>query len=86
MKDEKGLFYYPFPENKKVRMYVQEDETDVWFRLWNQDDEKLWEEHGWVPYGAIKKAAASYENKKAFDPGQAYDINVAKMIIKEGNK
>jgi hypothetical protein len=86
MKDDKGVFYYPFPDNKKVRMYVKEDPTDVWFRLWNQDDPKLWEEHGWIPYGAIKKASASYENKKAFDPGQAYDIDVAKMILKEAAK
>jgi hypothetical protein len=24
MKDKVGIYYYPFPENKRVRMYVRE--------------------------------------------------------------
>ncbi|NVL90715.1 MAG: hypothetical protein HWN69_06950 [Desulfobacterales bacterium] len=84
MKDKKGLYYYPFPQNKRVRMYVREAEGTVWFRLWNADDPELWEEHGWVPYGAIKQAAAM-SRRDNFDPNQAYDIQMAEVLLKESN-
>jgi len=35
MKDDKGFYYYPFPENKQVRMYVREVADDICFRMWN---------------------------------------------------
>jgi len=82
MKDDKGLFYYPFPDNRRARMYVREAEGAIWFRLWNADDPKIWEEHGWVPYGAIQQAIAVYKGG-GFDPRRAYDINVAEMLLKE---
>jgi hypothetical protein len=82
MKDDKGLYYYPFPLNKSVRMYVREGVDEIWFRMWNSDDPKLWDEHGWIPYDAIKKAEAIYEVKD-FDPKQAYDIQIAQALIKE---
>ncbi len=82
MKDERGMYYYPFPQNKQTRMYVRELDGNIWFRLWNADDPDLWEKHGWVPYGAIKKAAGMYRSNK-FDPNQAYDIEIAKTLIKE---
>jgi len=82
MKDDKGLYYYPFPGNKRVRMYVQETEGAVCFRLWNADDPALWIDHGWVPYDAIVKAASMYEGKK-FNPTQAYDIKLATALIQE---
>jgi hypothetical protein len=82
MKDERGLYYYPFPENKQVRMYVRQGSDNVWFRLWNAQDPKLWEEHGWIPYDAIKQAEAIYESHN-FDPGRAYDLDVAKALLKE---
>jgi hypothetical protein len=82
MKDKTGLYYYPFPQNKRVHMYVREADGAIWFRLWNADDPELWEEHGWVPYGAIKQAAAMSKGKN-FDPNRAYDIEVAMMLLKE---
>ncbi|MCK4390768.1 MAG: hypothetical protein KAV83_11115 [Desulfobacterales bacterium] len=82
MKDEHGLYYYPFPQNRRVHMYVREAEGIIWFRLWSADDPDLWEKHGWVPYGAIKQAAAMYKGDK-FLPNRAYDIEVAKMLVKE---
>jgi hypothetical protein len=83
MKDDKGLYYHPFPQNKRVRMYVQETGNDILFRLWNQDDPQLWEEHGWVPYQAIAQAAEIYD-KKNFDPSRAYDIDVARALLEDG--
>ncbi len=82
MKDEKGIYYFPFPQNKRVRMYVREDPGTVCFRLWNLDDEKMWATHGWVPYEAIREAAGMY-SKDNFDPDKAYDIHVARAVLKE---
>ncbi len=82
MRDDKGLFYFPFPQNKRVRMYVRKKDEVVWFRLWNADEPGLWDEHGWVPYGAVKKAGSMYQGKK-FDPGQAYDLQLALALIEE---
>jgi len=82
MKDEKGLYYYPFPGNKSVRMYVRAKDWAVLFRLWNADDTKLWDEHGWVPYPAIKQAEAMYDGD-GFDPGKAYDLQAATALIDE---
>ena len=82
MKDNIGHYYYPDPGNKKVRVYVQKQDGDICFRLWNQDDPKLFEEHGWVPYAAILAAAKIYDAKK-FDPKKTYDIDLAKALLKE---
>jgi hypothetical protein len=82
MKDDKGLYYYPFPLNKGVRMYVRELDGEIGFRMWNSDDPQLWEEHGWIPYDAIQQAQAIYEVND-FDPKQAYDIQIAQALIKE---
>ena len=85
MKDDQGLYYYPFPLNKRVRMYVRVLDGEIAFRMWNADDPQLWEEHGWVPYAAIKQAQKMYEVKD-FDPGQAYDIQIARALIKENKR
>ena len=83
MKDKRGKYYHPFPQNKKVRMYVQQEEGDIFFRLWNVDDPKLWDDHGWIPYEAIRHATAMYEQKNDFNPNQAYDLEIAKALLKE---
>jgi len=82
MKDDKGLYYHPYPENKRVRMYVRKFGDDIEFRLWNQDVPELWEEHGWVPYEAIQQAAKMYTGK-SMDPKHVYDLNVASALITE---
>lgn len=82
MKDNNGLYYYPFPSNKKVRMYVSVQNDLICFRLWNQEDPDLWKEHGWVPHEAIVKAGQIYRGKQ-FDPGAAYDIHLAKALLRE---
>ena len=82
MKDDRGLYYYPFPRNKKVRMYVQATGNDILFRMWNSDDPGMWEEHGWVPYAAVAQAAGMYD-KKNFDPIRDYDIHVVRELLSE---
>ena len=82
MEDQRGRFYYPYPGNHRVRMYVRKVGDDICFRLWNADDEQLWEQHGWVPHEAIKQATALYTGK-GFDPSTAYDIGVATELLSE---
>lgn len=83
MKDERGTYYYPFPQNKRIRMYVREEGDMIFFRLWNADDPQLWEAHGWLPYEAIKQAQEMYVRKNDFNPKEAYNLEVAKAVIKE---
>lgn len=85
MKDDKGLYYYPFPSNHRVRMYVCESVDGVSFRLWSQDDPKLWEDHKWLPYEAVRQAAAMYKSG-GFNPNEAYDIRVARALLEEDKK
>lgn len=82
MNDERGRFYYPFPANRRVRMYVKREDGLLWFRMWNADDPAMWEEHGWVPYEAIREAAAMYTGK-GFDPRRAYDPEIAAAVLAE---
>ncbi len=83
MKDERGLYYHPYPQNPQTRMYVRRQADDIYFRLWNSEDPDLWKEHDWVPYGAIRQATRMYKKGSDFDPSQAYDIRVAEALLKE---
>lgn len=85
MKDKLGLYYHPNPLNKDFRMYVCQRQGETCFRMWNAADPKLWEEHDWVPYGAIKKAAELYDGN-TLDPKQAYDIEIARALLKEAKQ
>lgn len=82
MKDKNGLYYYPFPQNKSVRMYVRPAADEIEFRMWNQNDPGMWMEHGWVPYSAIDQAKAMYKGGP-FDPDKTYDLSLAKALIAE---
>ena len=85
MRDSRGIYYYPFPQNKRVRMYVRPADEEVEFRLWNQDDPQMWQLHDWVPYTAIEKAKAMYRGG-SFDPNQAYDLILAKAAISDAEE
>lgn len=82
MKDDRGLYYHPQLQNKRIRMYVRRLGSEIEFRLWNQDEPELWEEHGWVPHEAIQQAAKMYQGKD-FDPTKVYDINLAQALLNE---
>ena len=83
MKDNRGHFYYPFVQNKRVRMYVRSGSEEIEFRLYNQEDPVLWESHGWVPHSAIVQAQELFhkEKKGSFEPRQAYDLSLAKEVL-----
>ena len=63
-------------------MYIRPGAHEPEFRLWNQDDNQMWESHGWVPYAAILQATAIYKGGP-FDPETAYDLEAAKTLIRE---
>ena len=82
VKDQNGLYYYPFPGNRQVRMYVRSGSDGIEFRLWNQQDPMLWTEHGWVPWKAVQEASSMYRGGK-FNPQVAYDIKIARALLAE---
>jgi hypothetical protein len=82
MKDKLGLYYYPFPDNTRVRMYVGEIHDKICFKFWNADAPEIWDKQSWVPYEDIVKATSAYKDKKR-NPIEAYDIKVAKNLIRE---
>ena len=86
MKDQLGLYYYPNPADKRVRMYVRRRYGQVEFRLWNGEHPEIWDGHGWVPYDAIEEAAAEYRTRKTgVDPLEMYDLNVAERLIADAS-
>jgi len=82
MKDERGVYYHPFPQNKRVRMYVRKGEGTVWFRLCNEEDPELWERHGWLAYEAVEEAGRMFDGK-GFSPRDAYDVQVARRLLRD---
>lgn len=82
MKDERGLFYYPLPADKRLRTYVRQVGDEICFRLWHADDLALWQTHGWVASRAIKQASSGYRSAAGFDPAQVYDMALARALLK----
>lgn len=84
MKDEKGLYYHPNPEDYKSRVYVREGKDGPEFRLWRADYPEVWERHGWLGGDILREAAALYTaSGKGSDPMQLYDFAVAAALLKE---
>jgi hypothetical protein len=83
VQDELGLYYYPAPQNKKIRMYVRKNGNEIEFRMWDSSDATLWKDHGWVPWPAIQQAAVLYreEKKDGAPPLHLYDLAVAEKLI-----
>ncbi len=85
MKDDRGLYYFPYPSNKRIKMYVRLGADDVEFRPWDDDDPNLWDEHGWAPFRAILAAAelAKKEGAGNGPPMEMYDVQVAIRLLKD---
>ena len=83
MQDQYGIYYYPNPSNKNYKMYVRSNNGVVEFRLHNQDDPNLFQEHGWITYEMVKQAAAMYNSKDKKNPLNIYDFDVALNVLKE---
>jgi len=88
VQDRDGVFYYPNPQNKRIRMYVREQDGSVEFRLSNADRPEVWERHGWLDMDIIKRGARMFQderNAKA-DPTKLYDVDMARYLLKEAKK
>ncbi|ABM29549.1 MULTISPECIES: hypothetical protein [Desulfovibrionaceae] len=84
MQDERGLYYYPDPTNRRARVYVRVTDGAIEFRLWQADHAEVWDKHGWIPLEVIRNAAAMYRDMgRETDPMLLYDEAVARALLKE---
>lgn len=81
MRDDRGIYYYPNPALKQVRMYVRKQDDRIEFRMWDQDHPHVWDKHEWLTLDVIKKAASMVSTKNS-DPASLYDLQVAKALLK----
>jgi hypothetical protein len=84
MKDDQGLYYYPAPQNKRIRMYVRQRFGSVEFRMKNDDLPEVWERHGWVSFDELQQAAAKYKERgRELNPMLLYDLDVATKLLRD---
>ena len=81
MQDTFGVYYYPVPGHKSIRMYVRKNQEVIEFRLHNDKDPQLWAEHGWLSYEAVRQAAQMYNQRNGTDPLKLYDFDVALHVL-----
>ncbi|MBE1424691.1 hypothetical protein H4684_001325 [Desulfomicrobium macestii] len=87
MQDKDGIFYYPYPENKRIRMFVREQDGNIEFRLSNVDHPEIWERHGWLDLDIIRRGAKMFEERGSkADPTKIYDVETARYLLKEARK
>jgi hypothetical protein len=87
VQDKDGIFYYPYPGNKRIRMYVRENEGSIEFRLNNVDHPEIWEQHGWIDIDIVRRGAKMFEERGSKgDPTKIYDLETARYLIRESKK
>lgn len=88
MQDKNGIFYYPNPKNKRIRMYVRDANGTIEFRLDNADYPEIWERHGWLDMDIIKRGAQMFKQERnaETDPTALYDFQLASYLLKEARK
>ncbi len=85
MQDQHGVFYYPQPENKRLKMYVRIQDGIVEFRPDHADNPQLWEGHGWIAYEAAKKADEYSKQQGKRYPLHLYDFDVALGVLADSD-
>ncbi len=85
MKDRRGIYYYPVPLNKRIKMYVRDNRGVIEFKLHNEDDPSLSEEHGWITYEAARLASKLYRGT-GMNPLNLYDMEAAIAALKAEKK
>ncbi|AGW12596.1 hypothetical protein [Megalodesulfovibrio gigas] len=85
MQDELGFYYYPNPSQHDTRCYVRKNQQgNIEFRLWNRQEPRLWEQHGWLSLEIIRQAAGRYSDRQPDkNPMLLYDEAVARMLLAE---
>ena len=66
-------------------MYVKLLDDDIAFRLWDDENKAMWDDHGWVPWSALSQAAAMYAETRegAAPPMHLYDMDIAIRLLKD---
>jgi hypothetical protein len=84
-KDDRGIFYYPVPDKKAVRMYVRETMNGIEFRLWNDEHPDVWDHHNWIPIEVVKQASDLYKKERdpSKNPMDLYDLEIARRLLRE---
>lgn len=83
MQDRHGVFYYPIPENKQLKMYVRVQDGIVEFRPHHSEHQELWAEHGWISYETARKAGQVSKEKGGRYPLHLYDFEVALGVLQD---
>jgi len=83
MKDNHGFYYYPLPSNKRIKMYVRDNDGVIEFRLHSEDDPQLYQEHGWITFEAAKQASDLFTGKG--NPLRLYDFDVALSVLRDAS-
>lgn len=87
-KDDRGLYYYPVPRDKSVRMYVRETMIGIEFRLWNDKHPEVWDHHQWIPMEVVYAASDKYKEERnpRANPLDLYDLEIARRLIRDDKK
>lgn len=80
MQDQRGIYYYPDPEDKKTRMYVSQEGPTVLFRMWHSEHAEIWDRHGWIPLDVVKRALTQGSDLSHL---KLYDLDVARALLRE---
>ncbi len=90
MQDERGLYYYPNPNDVKVRVYVRRGQEGIEFRLWQSEHPEVWDKHDWLSASVIEQAAAMYKQmgrgEAGADPMRLYDTGVGEALLQEAGQ
>lgn len=83
MHDERGYYYHAQAGNPNVRVYVRKGEKGIEFRLWQLDHPEVWQNHEWLTYEVILKAAQVYraERSSGAAPWKIYDMAIARNLL-----
>ncbi|MCR4667504.1 MAG: hypothetical protein K5657_09490 [Desulfovibrio sp.] len=87
MKDERGIYYFPVPADRSLRVYVRKNaDGEIEFRLWAEDTPEIWEKHPWLNHDILSRASNLYKEERNSNVNQLslYDLSVAKSLL-EGN-
>ncbi|MBO4368711.1 MAG: hypothetical protein J5803_01225 [Desulfovibrio sp.] len=84
MKDERGVYYFPIPMDRSVRVYVRKnDKQEIEFRLWADDTPEIWEKHPWLNHDVLSAASDLYKSERNEKANQVelYDLKVAQSLL-----
>lgn len=85
LRDERGFYYFPILDDKKVRMYVRRNSAgEIEYRMWEAQHPEVWEDHQWLPRRLLAQFQEFYHknrNGKA-NPLTLYDEKIAEALLK----